>query len=32
MKLENYNEQQALLPKRGKHIVAQTDDETIIVY
>lgn len=32
MKLENYNDQQAMLPKTGKHIVAQTDDETITVY
>lgn len=32
MKLENYNEQQAQLPKTGKHIVAQTDENTITVY
>lgn len=32
MKLENYNDQQAILPKTGKHIVAQTDEETITVY
>ena len=32
MKLENYNDQQVNLPKIGKHIIAQTDDETITVY
>lgn len=32
MKLENYNQQQAKLPKTGKHIVAQTDEATITVY
>ena len=32
MKLENYNEQQAKLPKTGQHIVAQTDETTITVY
>ena len=32
MKLENYNQQQAFLPTDGKHIIAQTDTETITVY
>lgn len=32
MKLENYNEQQAKLPKTGQHIIAETDAETITVY
>ncbi len=32
MKLENYNQQQNHLPSEGKHIIAQTDAETITVY
>ena len=32
MKTENYNDQQKILPKEGKHIVAQSDAETITVY
>lgn len=32
MKLENYNQQQVHLPSEGKHIIAQTDIETITVY
>lgn len=32
MKIEKYNYQQSLLPSQGKHIIAQSDDETITVY
>lgn len=32
MKLENYNQQQVHLPTEGKHIIAQTEAKTIIVY
>lgn len=32
MKLEKYNQQQVQLPSTGKHIIAQSDAETIIVY
>ena len=32
MKLENYNEQQTKLPKTGKHIIAETVNDTITVY
>ncbi len=32
MNTENYIEQQAKLPKKGKHIVAQSDGETLVVY
>jgi len=32
MKIEKYNFQQAQLPKTGKNIIAQIDDETITVY
>lgn len=32
MKLENYNQQQLNIPSEGKHIIAQSDDNTITVY
>lgn len=32
MKIEKYNYQQTQLPNQGKHIIAQSDDETITVY
>ena len=32
MKTENYNEQQKLLSKEGKHIIAHFDEKTITVY
>ncbi len=32
MKIEKYNYQQTQLPTQGKHIIAQSDDETITVY
>lgn len=32
MKTENCNEQQKLLPKEGKHIIAHFDEKTITVY
>jgi hypothetical protein len=32
MKVEKYNYQQTQLPTQGKHIIAQSDDDTITVY
>ncbi|MFK7774537.1 MAG: DUF4291 domain-containing protein [Saprospiraceae bacterium] len=32
MKVEKYNYQQTQLPNEGKHIIAQSDDDTITVY
>ncbi len=32
MKLKNYKEQHAIWPQSGRHILAQFDDESIIVY
>jgi len=32
MKLENYNQQQVYLPSVGKHIIAQSDENTVTVY